>query len=1182
MKIIKKITLVLIISSLLFLSGCLDKIETHERETCLALTHYSETSVVDCKSQTECLSKMFVENLSSSKNIPKEIHNKNIIYKNNIASATYYFNKSSENIKVINNACYTRTMPKKIVDNVNDLFFYLANIFKYLDRSSKTSIEILKDYAIYLKNQDVHLISEEELYLDFIEINNNLNELADITIKETYVGNLKENAKKINEAAKELGFKETYISKVSYLDLFAYYYEFSEEVQEKEKKLPSLSLSTSYIFSKISNLMILEKINVQLSRTDKYNLFLLLDKHMGLKNSTTTEFKKLNNRIVKNLKQVFEKITELEEKIESEKEYLNEEQKIKHIVTTHEYEYQDMSFGKYLKILKALAINIEQNKITILEKEQKQKEELEECEIIIKEEKLKNNVFLRKLIETYEQEDNYVRKKEICEKIKNNYDVVECQKELLLVIEEKNDIFREYRFLEYEIIDDEECQNVLGLFEHRLNNHEKIKIINQIIEENKQLFLDYEKLKRYDLEKEIKISTLKEENKSYETLRNTQKIIDVDKKINNLNNLSKKIKEINDHLLEKYVAEKIKIEYRNYKYYLIINNPTSKEQNQIRIKTENVNFSEIKSNTQKLRITKDYITFYDVKKGENKYEIEYRNKQKITTNILDLRAGQSLMETRIENEVSGLKGTLNVGRAEIADKTKYVLDKNHTISFITEPINRIIYYKNIISKEKMFVEITETNEERYVVSERYKITNNALEKINGNLGLITINNEIVLVKKDQENIDTQIENNLLRINITLDVFETLIVDVYRMKEKEEIIKDMQKIASLIIQLQQSVFEEVREKAKTLEAPPKEIENYNLEDIKKMYLLETKINQIKEKQKNKEQTEDQINLLLYKMLETEPEYEKEINDLKKNMHGNIDQTYQKTLFLEKKIADDKREATTEQEQKLNKQFNSFLEIKEELKIDNQKINTLFKDYKLEETNPEKTIKEIEDLINWETKIITDHIYDKIRYVEKTNIKEIEKIKENIDWLYEYVSLKEMYDVNYYPNITSADGERLLKKAQFLETITLKEQILSFKENYEKQEYYSAQSRIPDITKQRINEIKTEKEFIEREINNIKKDAKEELNLYLQTRAQEENLETLALAKENYDKEQYLYVLFLLRNISDIEKNKIALDLETIVYFLIISLFIALFVYFKKEKKKDKTNINERKQKIIRHY
>jgi hypothetical protein len=1177
---VKKILLVILIFTIIFLSGCLDKLETHGREICLSTTHHAETSILNCTTQQDCITKMFSADLLISKNVPKELHNKIITYKNNIASATYYFNKSKKNLDEINNACYKRIIPKNVVDNVNDLFFYLANIFNYLDRSSETSIEILKDYAIFLKNQDVHLISEEDIYLDFIEINKNLNELADIYIfEETYIGNLKKNSKEINDIAKELGFNKTYVSKISYLDLFGYYYDFSEEVQE-EKTIPKLSLSTSYILGRISNIEILDRINKQLTRTDKYNLYIALDKHMGVNNSTFVEFKEINNRTVNNLTKIFTKITELEKKISEEKEYLDDKHFGEYVSVTYDYKYNKLTFGKYLQKLKELLINIEQNKITTEKQEEEIKKELHTCEQMIQNKELLKNYYLKKLIEEYLEEDNYFKKKEICDKIINNKDIITCEADLLKVLETEKEMFKEYGFLEYKQMTQKECNEILGIFEYKLRRHEKIILINQILLEIDNLLIDYETLNHLDKENQTQMAALKQEINTIKNQRNVEKMIESDKITTRLNKIKEDLQKINNTLLEKFISQNITIEYFENSYYLAFNNPLKKEFQQVRIKTEEVDFSEIKSKTQNLRITKDYITFYAINKNNNKYEIEYKNNQKITTKIIDLKCGLSLIETKIENEVIGLISTLNLGQVVVADPTKYIIDQNNNIQFITEQINRLIYQKKLISKEKLFVDISETTSEKIVISEKYNITNESYERVVGDLGILNVFDEMVIVKKNEETIDSKIQNDVLRINVNLDVFESLIIDVFRMKEKQAVLLEMQEFFSKIHFLKNSIFEDVKNKINNLDIPLKDIEDYELQEIKKIYFLETEINEIYQLQKRNEQTEDQVNIIINELLKNE-KYITEISNIQKNKYNNISETYQKITALKEKIKEEENIEEINKKEEIKTEFENYFKIKEDYKISTKEIDQLFDNYRDEEQK-EETLKEIKQKINVEMKSIADKLYDQIRIVDEITIKDIDNLKNEVDWLYEHINLKEMYDVKYYPKITIADSERLVKKAQFLETIMLKEQISSFKNEYSSQNYQNAILKIPEVTTQRLYDIKSEKEYVEKEINNIRIDSRELLNTYLQKQHTPENTKTIETAKEMFDKKQYLYVIYLLKSLSQ-DKNQIPkINLELGVYLLIIILLCVGYLYFKKEKKKVKETMSERKQKIIRRY
>ena len=140
---------------LLLLSGC-TAINTKEKQICLTTTHYSTTSIPNCSSQYQCYNKVNPL-LTISSNLPTNIYSDIITYSNNVASADYYFNKSKTNLQKINNTCDTNS-PKNLIFAVNDLFYYLDNIFTYVDLASDQSIMNIKDLVIYFNDQNIDLI----------------------------------------------------------------------------------------------------------------------------------------------------------------------------------------------------------------------------------------------------------------------------------------------------------------------------------------------------------------------------------------------------------------------------------------------------------------------------------------------------------------------------------------------------------------------------------------------------------------------------------------------------------------------------------------------------------------------------------------------------------------------------------------------------------------------------------------------------------------------------------------------------------------------------------------------------------------------------------------------------------------------------------------------------------------
>ena len=142
----------------------------------------------------------------------------------------------------------------------------------------------LKDYAIFLKSQGVEEITEEEIYGSFVLINQNINELRDETINDkTYIGILKRSSG-CKRAGKQFWVLKSYMTSINYVDVYAYYSEYVDN-PEQELKIPVISKSSNFVFSRLSTIENFQRINTNLKRTDNYNLYILFDKHIGTQDS---------------------------------------------------------------------------------------------------------------------------------------------------------------------------------------------------------------------------------------------------------------------------------------------------------------------------------------------------------------------------------------------------------------------------------------------------------------------------------------------------------------------------------------------------------------------------------------------------------------------------------------------------------------------------------------------------------------------------------------------------------------------------------------------------------------------------------------------------------------------------------------------------------------------------------
>ena len=158
---------------LVLLSGCLDLISTRQKQLCLSATHESQTSVFECNKTSECFKKVNSSGFYVSENLNYNIKNQILAYKNNVSSAIYYFNNSRDNLIKINGFC-SGEKDVDIIKTINQLFFNLSKTFEYQDKSWQKSIELLKDYAIFLKENGIENISEEAIYDQYVLINQNL------------------------------------------------------------------------------------------------------------------------------------------------------------------------------------------------------------------------------------------------------------------------------------------------------------------------------------------------------------------------------------------------------------------------------------------------------------------------------------------------------------------------------------------------------------------------------------------------------------------------------------------------------------------------------------------------------------------------------------------------------------------------------------------------------------------------------------------------------------------------------------------------------------------------------------------------------------------------------------------------------------------------------------------------
>jgi formate dehydrogenase maturation protein FdhE len=208
------------------------------------------------------------------------------------------------------------------------------------------------------------------------------------------------------------------------------------------------------------------------------------------------------------------------------------------------------------------------------------------------------------------------------------------------------------------------------------------------------------------------------------------------------------------------------------------------------------------------------------------------------------------------------------------------------------------------------------------------------------------------------------------------------------------------------------------------------------------------------------------------------------------------------------------------------------------------------------------------------------------MEELDVKEINELIEKVYYIFEEYTLQEIYDINYFPPITTTDAERLEKKIKFLDTATLDNELTELKEAYSKKEYLKIIDAISPETTTRLKEIYEEKNLLEKGYNQIKKDAQQTIDKKIEENKIYKNKEIDTLienAKEEYNKGKYLTAISLLSNATVKEPQKNQKNIQIATVGIILCIFLIMYFFFRADnsKKKKKIDYQEKRMKVIRH-
>jgi len=1178
----KLIILTPIIILLIILSGCIHLLSTAEREACLSATHFSTNSIDVCETQRECYNKQSTK-FEISNELPISIYNNNIIYLNNIASATYNFNQSTKYLKELNKSCDIEDV-NKIVKTSNDLFVNLRNIFEYIDRANAESIILIKDYAIYLESEGIEEIPEEEIYQEYIELNNNLNELRVDSKNENYIHLLLEESARLNVIAEDFGFKKNYISNINYIDLTAYYLKLIED-PSGEIRVPTIVPGLNYVLGELSKLEQLKNITLNLQRADNYNFYITLDRFIGEDDSLFTEFKERNTKINNEIDKVHTKIENLETEIEENYTYLSQDSYFEFHTAKINFREKKNGFGTYLSLLKKINNELNQNKIN----EQDQNDDifarLKDCEETIKIAEEINNIYLNKLIKKYKTETNLKTKESICNQIMLEINNPSCLIDLENLLELGTIEFEEYRGIYLDNITQKECIDIVNNINNQLENNEKIKIIKQIILDNRSKITEIQQISVIDFEKKIILVDINSKASEIEGDPNYKLYFNIDTKIKEQQKLNTKLIEIAKEIEEEYLQKEYEIKLVDSNTYLILTNIFSFELNDIEIKLNDQLFK-INSLSPYLDISGNKLLIGSLFSNKNYFRISIENEKEITTQLIKLDLENTLFETIIKNQVVGINDKLYIYPNQ--KLVTGVVDEQNYFNYITEKENRVLFTQDILNNTIISNKFDKITTDKYTNIIELKIKNNYVSSIVGELKLIEVDESIdeyviyVLKVNNREQKAYYQEGGIYTI-INLDKGEEKIYQLQTMYGFDEITSIAKEYLLEMNRLENTYFIDLKKEAISNFSSIDSIvidQDITIDKIQLIFNKENKINELTNKEKKCVAAENAFFVLYAKLsqLDLSVVNKTKLEKINSEKYTNIIDSLKKLQTIENNYNKEKEKQTTEIEQ-LNLERLQELKMKvSEYNINDDELDKLIMnaDY-MNEMDLNLIEEKIEGCLKLQTTQINNIVLELEEIEQSYETDTLDKIK----WMFEDFSLDELYAQEYYPGITIADIKRYEKKQSFLDTQKLKTEITEFKQKFAEKEYEGAKNAISNETLSRIEDIISENAFINEGFFKIKTDAKDKLNEYIENNNNSQKAEikeNITLGKEYYANGKYLNAMVVLKEVNQkaMKSNQI-LIIATILFILLL---LGTYYGLGKKKKKQMSH-QERKRRVIRH-
>ena len=207
---------------LVFVSGCITpENETELRLACLNLSSSTASLIPNCETQNSCLKKLDEKFFSANDSVLSFSTRKQLNEYRAFASLSWHYqNLAIKNLNEINSACSSGNyalLPEEANEFRNNTLNALGN----LDKANQKSISVLIAVRGELEKNGIDFVKEEELFNDYIKINNNLVQLSSNSIQttpESFAGILLEQSKKLNSLTARL-YEKDFVQETTALEI---------------------------------------------------------------------------------------------------------------------------------------------------------------------------------------------------------------------------------------------------------------------------------------------------------------------------------------------------------------------------------------------------------------------------------------------------------------------------------------------------------------------------------------------------------------------------------------------------------------------------------------------------------------------------------------------------------------------------------------------------------------------------------------------------------------------------------------------------------------------------------------------------------------------------------------------------------------------------------------------------